>query len=102
MQPPLPSGPALPNFIERGIGAVKRWFTEGNVPVKIGMLVLLAGVAALLKYVSDQGWLVLPIELRLAGVTVVHWACWRSAGTSASAGACLRWPCRVVPSACCC
>jgi uncharacterized membrane protein len=62
--------PALPNFIERGIGAVKRWFTEGNVPVKIGMLVLLAGVAALLKYVSDQGWLVLPIELRLAGVTV--------------------------------
>ena len=70
MQPPLPSGPALPNFIERGSGAVKRWFTEGNVPVKIGMLVLLAGVAALLKYVSDQGWLVLPIELRLAGVTV--------------------------------
>ena len=70
MQPPLPSEPALPNFIERGIGAVKRWFTEGNVPVKIGMLVLLAGVAALLKYVSDQGWLVLPIELRLAGVTV--------------------------------
>lgn len=70
LQPPLPSEPALPNFIERGIGAVKRWFTEGNVPVKIGMLVLLAGVAALLKYVSDQGWLVLPIELRLAGVTV--------------------------------
>ncbi|MBH1554694.1 DUF2339 domain-containing protein [Stenotrophomonas maltophilia] len=70
VQPPLPPEPALPNFIERGIGAVKRWFTEGNVPVKIGMLVLLAGVAALLKYVSDQGWLVLPIELRLAGVTV--------------------------------
>ncbi|WP_422347225.1 DUF2339 domain-containing protein [Stenotrophomonas sp. DR009] len=70
VQPPLPSEPALPNFIERGVGAVKRWFTEGNVPVKIGMLVLLAGVAALLKYVSDQGWLVLPIELRLAGVTL--------------------------------
>ncbi|HDS1510545.1 DUF2339 domain-containing protein [Stenotrophomonas maltophilia] len=70
VQPPLPPEPVLPNFIERGIGAVKRWFTEGNVPVKIGMLVLLAGVAALLKYVSDQGWLVLPIELRLAGVTV--------------------------------
>ncbi|WP_288496521.1 DUF2339 domain-containing protein [uncultured Stenotrophomonas sp.] len=70
VQPPLPSEPALPNVIERGISAVKRWFTEGNVPVKIGMLVLLAGVAALLKYVSDQGWLVLPIELRLAGITV--------------------------------
>ncbi|MCU1063044.1 DUF2339 domain-containing protein [Stenotrophomonas maltophilia] len=70
LAPPLPAEPAPPNVIERGIGAVKRWFTEGNVPVKIGMLVLLAGVAALLKYVSDQGWLVLPIELRLAGVTV--------------------------------
>jgi uncharacterized membrane protein len=66
--PPLPAEPALPNLIERGIGAVKRWFTEGNVPVKIGMLVLLAGVAALLKYASDQGWLNAPIELRLAAI----------------------------------
>ncbi|UNK58075.1 DUF2339 domain-containing protein [Pseudoxanthomonas daejeonensis] len=47
---------------------VKRWFTVGNVPVKIGMLVLLAGVAALLKYASDQGLFQLPMELRLAGV----------------------------------
>ena len=74
--PPLPAEPKrraeppAPNLIERAAGAIKHWFTEGNVPVKIGMLVLLAGVAALLKYVSDQGWLVLPIELRLAGVTV--------------------------------
>ncbi|MHC1663476.1 DUF2339 domain-containing protein [Stenotrophomonas maltophilia] len=67
--PAPPVEPAGPGFFERGIGAVKRWFTEGNVPVKIGMLVLLAGVAALLKYVSDQGWLVLPVELRLAAVT---------------------------------
>ena len=68
--PPLPAEPALPNVIERAAAAVRRWFTEGNVPVKIGMLVLLAGVAALLKYVSDQGWLVVPIELRLAGITL--------------------------------
>ncbi|MEG0184875.1 MAG: DUF2339 domain-containing protein [Stenotrophomonas sp.] len=68
--PPLPAEPALPNVIERAVGAVKHWFTHGNVPVKIGMLVLLAGVAALLKYVSDQGWLVVPVELRLAGITV--------------------------------
>lgn len=68
--PPLPEEPALPNLVERAIGAVKHWFTQGNVPVKIGMLVLLAGVAALLKYVSDQGWLVVPVELRLAGITV--------------------------------
>jgi uncharacterized membrane protein len=47
---------------------VKVWFTEGNVPVKIGVMVLLAGVAALLKYASDQGWVRVPIELRLAGI----------------------------------
>ena len=68
--PPQPKQPAQTNVVERAVGAAKRWFTEGNVPVKIGMLVLLAGVAALLKYVSDQGWLVLPIELRLAAITV--------------------------------
>ena len=63
--PPLPRGPDLG---ERIVGTIKRWFTEGNVPVKIGMLVLLAGVAALLKYASDQGWLNAPIELRLAAI----------------------------------
>jgi len=47
---------------------VKRWFTEGNVPVKVGMIVLFAGVAALLKYATDEGWLRVPIELRLAAV----------------------------------
>lgn len=47
---------------------VRRFFTEGNVPVKVGVLVLLAGVAALLKYATDQGWLRLPMELRLAGI----------------------------------
>ena len=64
--PPLPPEP---NFVERGIERIKRWFTSGNVPVKVGMLVLLAGVAALLKYASDQGWLRMPIELRLAGIS---------------------------------
>ncbi|MGY4516981.1 DUF2339 domain-containing protein [Lysobacter sp. HA18] len=49
---------------------VRRWFTEGNVPVKVGVLVLFAGVAALLKYAVDQGKLHVPIELRLAGVAM--------------------------------
>lgn len=62
---PIPVGPTL---AERLAAGVKRWFTEGNVPVKVGMLVLLAGVGALLKYASDQGWLRLPVELRLAGI----------------------------------
>ncbi|MGO4551775.1 DUF2339 domain-containing protein [Lysobacter sp. 2RAF19] len=58
--------PATPDFIGQGVARVKRWFTEGNVPVKIGVLVLFAGVAALLKYATDQGWLDAPISLRLA------------------------------------
>ncbi|MDG2525750.1 DUF2339 domain-containing protein [Stenotrophomonas sp. HITSZ_GD] len=70
-----PARPAAPQPFMRGPGPLdhflaraKRWFTEGNVPVKVGMLVLLAGVGALLKYASDQGWLRLPVELRLAGI----------------------------------
>lgn len=66
-----PRSPSLrrePDFASRATEAVKRWFTEGNVPVKVGILVLFAGVAALLKFASDQGWLRAPIELRMAGV----------------------------------
>ncbi len=65
---PAPAKPPRPSLIELGIRAVQRWFTVGNVPVKIGMLVLFAGVTALLKYASDEGWLTLPPELRLAGI----------------------------------
>lgn len=71
--PALPR-PAIrhePDSIERAITAIKRWFTEGNVPVKIGVLVLFAGIAALIKYAADQGWLSLPIELRLAAIAAV-------------------------------
>jgi uncharacterized membrane protein len=63
-----PPSPPSPDPIAIAFGWVRGWFTEGNVPVKIGMLVLFFGVAALLKYASDQGWVRLPIELRLAAV----------------------------------
>jgi uncharacterized membrane protein len=65
-----PSAPPAPpvDHLAPAVRLIKRWFTEGNVPVKIGVMVLLAGVAALLKYASDQGWVRVPIELRLAGI----------------------------------
>jgi uncharacterized membrane protein len=63
-----PSRPAKPDVFTVAFRAVRRWFTEGNVPVKIGVMVLFAGVAALLKYGADQGWFSLPPELRLAGI----------------------------------
>ena len=59
-----------PGLIDIALRALRHWFSVGNVPVKIGMLVLLAGVAALLKYASDQGWLHTPIEFRLAGIAL--------------------------------
>ncbi|WP_225766371.1 DUF2339 domain-containing protein [Stenotrophomonas sp. Marseille-Q4652] len=62
--------PERPGPLQRLLGTARRWFTEGNMPVKVGMLVLLAGVAALLKYASDQGWLNLPIALRLSLISI--------------------------------
>ena len=64
---------------------IKGWFTEGNVPVKVGMLVLFAGVAALLKYAADEGWFTFPIEFRLVGITLASLAAlvfaWRQRDT---------------------
>lgn len=71
---PVVPPPAGPDPFGVAARAVKRWFTVGNVPVKVGMLVLLAGVAALLRYASEQGWLQLPVELRLAGVAAAAMA----------------------------
>ncbi|HEY4092722.1 MAG TPA: DUF2339 domain-containing protein [Luteibacter sp.] len=65
-----PAEPTGPSAIERFIETAKRWFTEGNVPVKVGMLVLFAGVAAFLKYAADQGLLHVPISVRLSIVAV--------------------------------
>ena len=62
--------PAPPDPVQVAMGRVKRWFTEGNVPVKVGVLVLFLGVAALLKYATDAGWLRVPIEVRLAGIAL--------------------------------
>src|SRR5690606_28806511 len=70
---PPPSPPRHPSSAGGGgafLRALRRWFTVGNVPVKVGMLVLLAGVVALLRYANEQGWLQLPVGLRLAGVSL--------------------------------
>lgn len=68
--PARPDKPAQPDLATAAILHIKSWFTEGNVPVKIGMLVLFAGVAALLKYASDAGMLRVPIGLRLSLVAL--------------------------------
>lgn len=62
---------AIPGLFASLSKHVKNWFTTGNVPVKIGVLVLFAGVAALLRYVTQQGWVVLPMQARLALVAAL-------------------------------
>jgi uncharacterized membrane protein len=66
-----PAAPTGPTWDQRLVSAAKRWFTEGNVPVKVGMLVLFAGVAAFLKYASDQGLFHVSIPVRLSLVALV-------------------------------
>jgi uncharacterized membrane protein len=63
---PLPA--PKPDPVAELVTRVKRWFTEGNVPVKVGVIVSFFGVGALLKYAADSGWLVVPIEFRLLGI----------------------------------
>ena len=49
---------------------LRQWFTTGNVPVKLGVVITFFGVAFLLKYAVDEQLVTLPIELRLAGVAL--------------------------------
>lgn len=81
-RPVAPREPAPPNVLERAFERAKNWLFTGNVPVKIGMLVLLFGVAAALKYSVDAGWVSLPLPLRLAlvaagGLAAIIWG-WRN------------------------
>jgi len=48
--------------------AVSRFFTDGNVVVRVGIVVLFFGVAFLVKYAAERD--LLPIELRLAGAAL--------------------------------
>ena len=66
--PPTPPPPPPTDVLGEFAGRVKGWFTEGNVPVKVGVIVSFFGVGALLKYAADSGWLVVPIEFRLLGI----------------------------------
>ncbi len=68
--PPEPLPPAPPAWTDTLLARVKSWFTEGNVPVKVGILVLLFGVAAALRYAAAQGYFTMPIEVRLAVIAV--------------------------------
>jgi uncharacterized membrane protein len=63
----------LPDFPEPAgenplITTVQRFFTDGNVVVRVGIIVLFFGVAFLLKFAAENN--MLPIELRLGGAAL--------------------------------
>lgn len=75
IEPPKPSTPRkppTPPTPPRWLLAARDWFLTGNPVAKIGLVILFIGVAFLLKYVAAT--VVVPIELRLAGVVLADLA----------------------------
>lgn len=64
--PPVPT----PAPAGRAAGAVKRWFTTGNVPVKVGVILSLLGLGFLLQTALNRGWITPTLEMRLAAAAV--------------------------------
>ncbi|MDH5786044.1 MAG: DUF2339 domain-containing protein [Chromatiales bacterium] len=59
---------ALGSGINQLTEAVRSFFFDGNIVVRVGIVVLFFGVAFLLKYAADHG--MLSIELRLSGAAI--------------------------------
>lgn len=59
-----------PNFVDKLVAQATKWLTTGNVPVKIGMLVLIFAVIAFLRYATTMGWIHISIQAKLIGVAV--------------------------------
>jgi len=72
MQSRAPSPTVAPlredNLFDKLSGKVKAFFTDGNVVVKVGLLVLFVGVGFLLKYAAAHA--MLPVQLRVAGIAI--------------------------------
>ncbi len=58
-----------PSPLEKAFAALRRFFTEGNPIVRIGMVVMFFGMSFLVKYASNQG--LLPLELRMSAVALI-------------------------------
>ncbi|CAK8724676.1 Putative membrane protein [Candidatus Electrothrix laxa] len=67
--PSIPSSvPPTADPFERMLAYLWNFFTQGNVVLRVGLLVLFFGVSFLLKYAADRS--MLPIELRLLAVAL--------------------------------
>ena len=67
--PPQPQGVDWSQnltLVDKAFAQLKAFFTDGNVVVKVGVLVLFIGVAFLLKYAAAHS--MVPVELRVAAI----------------------------------
>ena len=65
-----PEREPTPSLLGRGVTVAKPWFTTGNVPVKVGVVVVLFGVAFFINYAIDRQLFSFPLWARLSGVAV--------------------------------
>ena len=68
---PAQPGTKTPDVLDKLVAMAKAWLTTGNVPVKLGVIVSFFGVAFLLRYAVDQGYIVISIEARYLAVTAL-------------------------------
>ncbi len=66
--PPAQPGP-LDHFVSKAKALVWSYFTDGNIFVRIGLLVLFFGVAFLLRYAAEHS--LVPLELRFIAAALV-------------------------------
>lgn len=60
--------PGSPDWFESAMNLVKRYFTEGNLFVRIGVIILFFGIAFLFRFAYQHS--MLPVEFRLLGATL--------------------------------
>jgi len=77
--PHKPVLPKEPSFVDEIIKKAWSWFTDGNVFVRVGVIILFMGMTFLIRYAIGEN--MIPIELRLAAVaaaaiTMLYWG-WR-------------------------
>jgi len=57
-----------PSLLQIFLNKSSSWFTTGNVPVKVGVIVSFIGISFLLKYAIDRELVVVSLEVRLLAV----------------------------------
>lgn len=65
--PARPVEPNKPTLIDMALKSAWDWFTDGNVFVRVGIIILFMGMTFLIRYAIGEN--LVPIELRLAAVS---------------------------------